>query len=158
MAERVTFIPAILIDGSAALRVGPTMTGDEFCERLSSVSAEHARFGRRKSWIRCLSAHPRRGATCLMMPITSDASRCSEAANRQLLRSGWVVLVSSPAPSSAQASDLPHMAMLGFGSHDLTIIHAAPRGQKAPSCRQLPTSLVDWERRVVRCCAQGRQF
>ena len=138
-----------------ALRVGPTITGEDACKRLGSASAGYARFGRRKSWIRCLSAHPRRGATCLMMPITSDASRCSEAANRQLLRSGWVVLVPNPAPSSAQASDLPHMAMLGFGSHDLTIIHAAPRGQKAPSCRQLPTSRVDWERRIVRCCAQG---
>ena len=143
-----------------ALRVGPTITGDDACKRLSSASAGYARFGRRrrKSWIRCLSAHPRRGATCLMMPITSDASRFSEAASGQLLRSGWVVLVPNPPSSSAQTSDLPHMAMLGFGSHDLTIIHAAPRGQKAPSCRQLPTSRVDWERRVVRCCAQGGQF
>ena len=150
----MSLIPAILIDGSAALRIGPTITGDDACKRLSSVSAGYARFGRRKSWIRCLSAHPRRGATCLMMPITSDASRCSEAANRQFLRSGWVALVPNPTSSSAQTSDPPHMAMLGFGSHDLTIIHAAPRGQKAPSCRQLPTSRVDWKRRIVRCCAQ----
>ena len=140
------------------LRAGPTITGDDACKRLSSAFGGHARFGRRKSWIRCLSAHPRRGATCLMMPITSDASRCSEAAIRQLLRSGWTVLVPNLPSSSAQASDPPHMAMLGFGSHDLTIIHAAPRGQKAPSCRQLPTSRVDWKRRIVRCCAQGRQF
>ena len=154
----MSLIPAILIDGSAALRIGPTITRDDACKRLSSVSAGYARFGRRKSWIRCLSAHPRRGATCLMMPITSDASRFSEAASRQLLRSGWAALVPKPTSSSAQTSDPPHMAMLGFGSHDLTIIHAAPRGQKAPSCRQLPTSRVDWKRRIVQCCAQGRQF
>ena len=140
------------------LRVGPTITGEDACKRLSSASAGYARFGRRKSWIRCLSAHPHRGATCLMMPITSDASRCSEATNRQLLRAGWTVLLPNPTPSSAQASDPPHMAMLGFGSHDLTIIHAAPRGQKAPSCRQLQTSRVDCKRRIVRYCAQGWQF